>query len=99
MDKMKTKRIYKIYEQIETEIKNKIVDSSGGQNAGPDGSDKDNKIKNMIMTERFYEFVTEFFNKNITGAQGYLNSNNINREEPLPKKVKEFSVQLVEKIL
>ena len=30
MNKMKTKKIYKIFEQIESDIKNKVIDSSGG---------------------------------------------------------------------
>ena len=45
------------------EIKNKVIDSSGGQDQ--DGSDKTNKIKNTLMTERFYEFLNEYLYKNI----------------------------------
>jgi len=91
MDKFKSKNIFKIYEQVQNEIKNKVL-NSGGQSQDTDGKDQENKLNHAQMIERFNEYVHEFMNKDLGRQEGYLDPSNFDRCDGLPSKVKDFTV-------
>lgn len=95
MKKFKTKSIYKINEQVKTEIEEKTTNTSDQY----DVSGAETKLVEQQMIDRFMEYVQEFISKSSGKQQGYHDPSMIDISLDVPLHDRQFIKQLVQKVM